>query len=689
MRVRFPSLLVPILLLLAALPGAALAQGFGNLSNFRYPAEVSAAFTPSVALPGEEVRLDVTVDLNEGYHIYAMNLGAAGPVATAITIGDSTGVDAIGEWEEPAPETKFDLGFQVDVSYHEGKVTFSRTYKAQDIEPGEYKTDGTILIQICDATSCLPPRKMPFSADMMIRMGREAAAAAATEPTATPTPEPTPVVEEVIEVEEPAVVVVESDDSLLEPPPIPGTVNRVSSQSSGSELARAGMAGLAGAAFLLGLISLLTPCVFPMIPITISFFTKRAASTRAKQVGLSSIYAGSIVAGFAILGFGLAVAMRLFGWGVERAGAINQLAANPWLNLGLAALFIVFALSLFGLFEMQLPSSWTQKLQKRSSGRTDAMGAMLMAIVFVIVSFTCTGPIVGPLIVLTLEGHWLKPFVGLTAYAVGFSLPFFVLGLVPQAISALPKSGGWLNSTKVVMGFLELAAALKFLSNSDLVWSWNFFTREILLATWVTISFLTTLYLIGMVRLPHDPEKSAVGPGRLMLAIVFGTISLYLTVGLFGGRLHTFIESYLPPDAASRRGGTTVVVAGGGHAEVEELDWILNDYEAALALAKKENTPLFVDFTGWTCTNCRLMEKEMFPRPRVNELLEKYILVSLYTDDKDVGEKYQRMQAERFGTFSLPFYAIVTPDEETVATFSGLTRNEDEFVDFLRAGLGT
>ena len=687
MRVRFTSLLAPLLLLLAVLPGAALAQGFGNMENFTYPATVSAAFTPSVAIAGEEVRLDVTVDLTEGYHIYAMNLDAAGPIrptATAITIANAPGADPApgSAWNEPAPKSKYDLGFEVQVAYHEGKVTFSRLYRVQDIDPGEYKTGGTILIQICDATSCLPPRKMPFTADLMVRLSREAAAAAATEPAPEPTATPEPEVPEVLEIQDPGAGVIETTE-----PPIPAPMARISSQSGGAELARAGMLGLAGAAFLLGLISLLTPCVFPMIPITISFFTKRAASTRGRQIGLSSIYAGSIVVGFAVLGFGLAVAMRLFGWGVEKAGAINQLAANPWLNLVLATLFIVFALSLFGLFEMQLPSSWTQKLQKRTTGRTDAYGAMLMAVVFVIVSFTCTGPIVGPLIVLTLEGHWLKPFVGLTAYAIGFSLPFFVLGLVPQAISALPKSGGWLNSTKVVMGFLELAAALKFLSNSDLVWTWNFFTREILLATWVVIAFITTLYLLGKIRLSHDPPGAAIGPGRLLLGIVFGTISLYLAVGLFGGRLHTFIESYLPPDAAARRQQTVVLAPGSTRESAEELDWILNDYEKALEIAKAEDTPLFIDFTGWTCTNCRLMEKDMFPRPRVHELLGKYILVSLYTDDKDVGEKYQEMQATRFGTFSLPFYAIVTPGEETLGTFSGLTRNEDEFVEFLRVGL--
>ncbi len=660
--------------------------------NFVYPADVSAAFEPPVGFTGETVRLDVTVDVHEGHYLYGMDPTvdpeAFGPFGTRVEFEVPEFLESIEseEWTEPQPKIKYDSGFETDVRLHTGKVVFSRVFRvAAGIEAGEHETSGQIRKQICDDTSCLPPKGSPFTAKLLVRTrGISPATPAITGPTATPTPEPTPK-------NEPS----DSDESIADAttdPLIEKTDRPVySNESETDKLAEQSLGKLAWIGFLAGLLSLLTPCVFPMIPITISFFTKRAAKTAPERVGLCSVYAGSIILGFALVGFGLAIVMKVFGVGAEGAGAINQFAANPWLNLAITAVFVAFALSLFGAFEIGLPASWANKLQQKQGGRTDVVGAFFMAIIFVIVSFTCTAPIVGPLIVLTFQGSWITPLVGLTSYALGFALPFFFLGLVPGAIAGLPKSGSWLNATKVTMGLIEMAAAFKFLSNADLVWQWNIFTREVVLAAWAAIALIICLYLLGVVKMEKDGGSgtSAIGSVRMVFGMVFGTLTLYLAFGLFAGRLHAGVESFLPPTTMSP--ASIVATPGGGNAHEA---YIKNDLELAKAKSRETGKPLFIDFTGWTCTNCRLNEIKVFPQPGVKELMDEYVVVQLYTDDLNrdsngnlIGEKYQRYQSEEFGTFSLPFYATMTPEGEKVATYGGLIRDTEEFRKFLRQAL--
>jgi thiol:disulfide interchange protein DsbD len=303
------------------------------------------------------------------------------------------------------------------------------------------------------------------------------------------------------------------------------------------------------------------------------------------------------------------------------------------------------------------------------------VGTLLMGLAFTLTSFTCTAPFVGTLLVLASQGDWQWPLVGMMAFAGVFALPFVLLALAPQLAASLPRSGAWLNSVKVSMGFLEVAAAMKFLSNADLVWGWHVFTRDVVLATWIAVAALLSAYLLGLFRVGHDKPVERVGAARLVLTMICLALGVHLATGLTGRRLGE-IEAFLPPAQEDIAGE----VAGG-----DDLPWILNDYEAALARARQENRLLMIDFTGYTCTNCRWMEANMFPRPDVRRELEQYVRVRLYTDGQgETYERHQQFQQKTFGTVALPYYAIVDAEGAPIARFPGLTRNTAEFVEFLQ-----
>jgi thiol:disulfide interchange protein len=299
-----------------------------------------------------------------------------------------------------------------------------------------------------------------------------------------------------------------------------------------------------------------------------------------------------------------------------------------------------------------------------------------MGLTFSLTSFTCTAPLVGTILVAAAQGDLFYPVIGMLAFSAVFALPFFVLAVAPQLLQSLPRSGSWMNSVKVVMGFLEVGAALKFISNVDLVWGWGVFTREVVIAGWIALSVLIFFYLIGMFRFTHDAEDRTIGLVRVMNAFLFATLAFYLLTGLFGSRLGE-IESFLPPATAATRTAGTAESGG-------EISWITNDYDAAVKQAKAENKKLFIDFTGYTCTNCRWMETNMFPKRAVNTELEKFVRVRLFTDGEgEPYEGFQKMQEQRFGTVALPLYAIISPSDQVIATFEGLTRDENEFLAFL------
>jgi thiol:disulfide interchange protein DsbD len=402
-----------------------------------------------------------------------------------------------------------------------------------------------------------------------------------------------------------------------------------------------------------------------MVPITVSYFTSRAGRNKRDAVLQALVYGFGIIFTFTAVGFTIAV-----GFG---ASGLNRFAADPWINLGVTALFVAFALSLFGIYEMALPARLITMAAKADEGRGRYVGTMLMGLAFTLTSFTCTAPFLGALFVVASQGDWQWPLAGMLAFSTVFALPFIVLALAPQLLAALPRSGVWLVAVKATMGLLELAAAMKFLSNADMVWGWGIFTRQVVLVSWIAIAAVLVMYLAGWIRLGHAPRLGRPQLARGLAAVAGVVVLVWLASGLSGRRLGE-LEAFLPPADLATSGA--------------ELAWLTNDYDAALAQAKVEDRPILVDFTGYTCTNCRWMEANMFPKPEVSRELARYVRVRLYTDGRgELYRRYQEMERETFGTVALPYYAVLKSSGEPVVAFGGLTRDPSEYVAFLRKGL--
>lgn len=616
---------------------------------------------------GEVVTVRVKTKIDPEWHLYSMTTPAGGAKPTAFTTEPSTAVTPAGPALQPKPKNVFDDNFGVDTELYEKEVEFAVPFTVADAAPdGPVTIKGSVNFQVCDATRCFPG-KYDFEATVTVAAG--AARPELTKPVANGLMPGTAV----------AVVAPKAASSASAPPA--ATVDAApaasTTQGDASQVAKARSEGLLAYLWLsiyVGFLSLLTPCVFPMVPITVSYFTKQDGKTRARGLADAAIYSLSIVVTFTLLGL---VTSALFG-----ATGIRDFAANPWVNVLLAAIFVGLALNLFGFYEIMVPGSVLTPLSRISS-KGGVAGTLLMGVTFTLTSFTCTVPFVGALLVSTAQGDWKWPLVGMLGYSTAFAIPFFFLALFPRLLSSLPKAGGWMVSVKVVMGFLELAAALKFVSNVDLVLGTQKLTREAFLSIWVAIAVVTALYLLGKVRLPHERAVESIGVLRLLFGTAFVALAFYLFTGLQGTSLGE-LEAFLPPissapTATARAGGS----GGGG-----ELVWA-KDYEAAVAEARKSGKPVFIDFTGYACTNCRWMEKNIFPVPEVRTALDKFELVQLYTDGQ--GEQYDRnrdLQESRFKTVALPLYVVVDPSgEREIGRVEGLTRDPAEFARFLERSL--
>jgi thiol:disulfide interchange protein len=407
------------------------------------------------------------------------------------------------------------------------------------------------------------------------------------------------------------------------------------------------------------------------------------ATDRRTSIRHALVFGLGIIASFTALGLALAVFVG--------AAGVTMLAGNPWVNLLLTAIFVGFALNLFGVYQITIPSSWLTALDNvvRREGAAGqgvgVLGALLMGLTFTLTSFTCTAPFVGTVLVTAAQGKWQEPLLGMVVYSTVFALPFCVLALVPEWVSRLPRAGGWLQSTKIVMGFVELAAAMKFLSNTDLVWQWGVFTRTVVLASWVVLAAVTVIYLLRRQRSTGGQQISrGVRTGYLTASAGALAIGAWMATGLTGRSLGD-LESFLPPTDYETAAATAM--NHGANAPMT-LAWRLNDYPAALALAKQQGKRVFIDFTGYTCTNCRWMEANIFTRPDVKAALGQFVLSRLFTDgDGDLYERQQAFQESQFKTVALPLYAIVDADGQTVTSLPGLTRDPVAFVAFLEKGL--
>jgi thiol:disulfide interchange protein len=458
-------------------------------------------------------------------------------------------------------------------------------------------------------------------------------------------------------------------------------------------------------AFLSGFAALLTPCVFPMIPMTVSFFTKQSKS-KAAGIKNASIYGLSIIGLYVLLG---TLVTGLFG-----ADALNELATNVWFNIIFFVLLIVFATSFLGAFEIMLPNSWANKVDKQAD-KGGVIGILFMALALAIVSFSCTGPIVGTLLVEAASKGGLAPVIGMLGFSMALALPFMLFAMFPGWLNSMPKSGGWLNTVKVVLGFLELALAFKFLSNADLVLQLHFLERETFLAIWIAIFGVLALYLLGKITLPHDSPSGSISVGRLLFGIFVLSFTLYMIPGLWGAPLKiisgfppspSYSESPKNTGSATENKSTTAQLPKGAHLGAHGIV-AFQDYDLGLAYAKKVNKPVLLDFTGYACVNCRKMEDYVWSDPIVlNLLLNEVVLISLYVDDKrelpvseqyvskdtgesieSIGDKWSDFQITRYKANAQPYYVIINPEGKDLSLPIGYTSDEIQYGDWIKKAL--
>ena len=616
----------------------------GKKSPIRY--HVSLA--PPSAGPGDHISLKIRAEIDQPYHTYSTTLDPEAPaIPTEIIVNRVNGAAAVWDDFKPSrePEIKQEGGEKLEV-YHD-RVEWTQEY----VVSGEgVDIEGTIIFQVCNESGCLPPAETDFR----ISTG-ELTAIAATEATADASEE-----------------------------------TASASPTFGEEDA-AGLWAFIISAVGFGFVALLTPCVFPMIPVTIAFFLKQGEERPGKTLSLAIVYCLSIVAAFTILGLVMAV---VFG-----PTSINQLANSPWLNLVLTGIFTFFALMLMGMFEVRVPSwllTWSSKKQENGG----YAGVIFMALTFTLVSFTCTFAFVGQLMVWAAQGDYLMPVIGMVAFATAFASPFFFLALFPSLLKQMPKSGGWMNSVKVTMGLLELAIVTKFLSVADTGLSPTglpqYLDYHLVMGSWIAIATVTGLYLLGMFHMPHDTPGQPVGAVRCLFSVGFLGLAAYIAVGLFSaqapqGALWKQIVAFAPPQLEVSASDEGYFV------EHDGLKYSL-DFDAAVKTASTENKPLFLDFTGVNCINCRRME-DVLAQDRFHQTLEGLVRAQLYVDlipglnegseDHDrILSRNHSLQEDWFADVTIPAYVIATPDgKEILATFKGLDTSGKQFQEFLNFGL--
>lgn len=606
----------------------------------------------------------IRAQVEDGWYLYSLTQPAGGPVRTELAVLAPWRATAAVEGDDPEPYP--DRNFNIMSEVHTDSVRF-RIPVARDANTRE-ALRVTATYQTCTRRYCLPPRT-----DTLVAGRASVASIEAALQNRASTAAIAGAMASAARADSEAAAAVENANARANSRPDTRSNSRESVSFSASIPANApvvgqgqttSMAALIATAISTALLALLTPCVFPMIPITVGFFgnrTNRSPGAARRDV---FTFAAGIIAAFVALGGGVSALLGATG--------VLQLAANPWLNLVIAALFALFALQLAGVANVALPSGLLTRLTRASQDGQGTGAILLMGGTFALTSFTCTAPFVGSLLVLASTGSVQQPLVGLLAFATVFAAPFVVLALAPRAAARLPKSGPWLETVKGIAAFAELAAVVKFVSNAGMVWGWSWMTRDVVIVAWLVV--LAAL----IVWLWRSAARATLGAApRLAATLATAALGVWLANGLRGHGLGE-LEAYLPPPR------TSGALAYDG---ARELPWRLNDFAGAVAQARATQRPILIDFTGYTCTNCRWMEANMFPRPAVRAALSRFERARLYTDGR--GEPYaaqQAMQAQRFGTVALPLYVIVRPDgDTTVAQFLGMTRDEGEFLAFLAA----
>lgn len=638
------------------------AQHFPSPVHWRYKIQYLSA---------NEAELIFTARIDGDWHLYSSDMPLGnGPIPTSFNFEESKDFKLVGKVKEGTAKEEFDPNFNMKVKYFSKFAEFRQKIALLTNKP--FSAKGYLEFMVCNDETCLPPAAVDFQFDVA--------------------PPSAPKEESALPAEKNPIDYLASGEEVssgIESTDISRSANEIDTSSkidvnqpanvvsTSADEDDTSFTGLFIFSFLGGLAALLTPCVFPMIPLTVSYFTKKSQN-RAQGISNALIYGLSIM----VLYVGVTYTITR----IAGPAAMNAFSTNPYVNLVFFALLVIFAISFFGAFEITLPSSWINKADSASE-QGGVVGIFFMAFTLALVSFSCTGPIIGTLLFEAFSGGIKGPLVGMTGFSLALAIPFALFAAFPGWLNSLPRSGGWLNSVKVVLGFLELALAFKFLSTADLVWQSGLLLREYFIIIWIAIGLLLTIYLLGFFRLPHDSKSEKIGVGRLMFAILSLSFTIYLIPGLWGAPLK-LISGLTPPmwyteaplgKTISADLKTPEYIEG---AHPESCPHGLNcfhEFELGLQYAKKVNKPILLDFTGWGCVNCRKMEEKVWSDPRVLQKLQNdFVLISLYVDERtplptekqyyseilgqkirNIGNYWAEFQAKHYGTNSQPYYVIV------------------------------
>lgn len=622
-----------------------------------------------------EVEIVFTASIDQGWHVYSTDLGDGGPISATFNTDKLVGAEVVGKLRPVGKEVaSFDKLFEMNVRYFEHSAQFVQKLK---LTGGDYQIVGYLEYGACNDENCLPPTQVEFS---FTGKGQNASASASNADAKTDTASVDAVV--IGGTDAPTSVTVSDASDLWKP--VIAELNAMGETTSQEDMSwiYIFITGFVG-----GLLALFTPCVWPIIPMTVSFFLKRSKD-RKKGIRDAWTYGAAIVVIYVALGLAITL---IFG-----ANALNALSTNAIFNILFCLMLIVFAASFFGAFEITLPSSWSTAVDSKAEATSGLISIFLMAFTLSLVSFSCTGPIIGFLLVqVSTTGNVIAPAIGMLGFALALALPFTLFALFPSWLKSMPKSGGWMNVIKVTLGFLELAFALKFLSVADLAYGWRILDRETFLALWIVIFALLGFYLLGKIKFPHDDDDNKVSVPRFFLALFSLAFAVYMVPGLWGAPLKA-VSAFAPP-----------MQTQDFNLYNDEVHAQFNDYDMGMAYARQQGKPVMLDFTGYGCVNCRKMELAVWTDSKVRDLINNdYVLITLYVDDKTklpspikvqengvertlrtVGDKWSYLQRVKFGANAQPFYVLI--DNEGAPLNKSYSYDEDipAYVDFLQKGL--
>ena len=660
-------------------------------AQIKDPIKFKTELTP---LSDTEAEVVFTAAIDKGWHVYSTDLGDGGPISATFNIDNKSGVELVGKLKPVGKEVAtFDKLFEMKVRYFENTAKFVQKVK---FTGGAYAIEGYLEYGACDDESCLPPTQVPFKFSGVAKAGNAAA---------TKT-EQQKVVDKADKKEEATSVASKDSSAMMELVPATTTEAATDIQPAvaSSELWKPVISDLQAlgeehgqedmswiyifiTGFLGGLLALFTPCVWPIIPMTVSFFLKRSKDKK-KGIRDAWTYGASIVVIYVALGLAITL---IFG-----ASALNALSTNAIFNILFFLMLVIFAASFFGAFEIRLPSKWGNAVDSKAESTTGLLSIFLMAFTLSLVSFSCTGPIIGFLLVqVSTTGSVVAPAIGMLGFAIALALPFTLFALFPSWLKSMPKSGGWMNVIKVTLGFLELAFALKFLSVADLAYGWRLLDRETFLALWIVIFALLGFYLLGKIKFPHDDDDNKVGVTRFFMALISLAFAVYMVPGLWGAPLKA-VSAFAPP-----------MQTQDFNLYKNEVHAKFDDYDLGMEYARLNGKPVMLDFTGYGCVNCRKMEAAVWTDPKVSDLINNdYVLITLYVDNKTpltepvkiiengtertlrtVGDKWSYLQRMKFGANAQPFYVLL--DNQGKPLNKSYAYNEDipKYIEFLQTGL--